>query len=59
MSRRPVVAAFTALSLSISTVFLGAGIAVAAPPPDGPTAADPSAISGPLGAKVTDDRCAW
>ena len=56
MPRRPVLAAFTALSVAVSTALLGAGGASAAPPPtDGPTAGNAKAIAGRLDSKLAKD----
>lgn len=56
MPRRPVLAAFTALSVAVSTALLGAGGASAAPPPtDGPTAASAKALAGRLDSKLAKD----
>jgi subtilisin family serine protease len=53
MPRRPVLAAFTALSVAVSTALLGAGGASAAPPPtDGPTAGSAKALDGRLDSKL-------
>src|SRR6478735_1360008 len=56
MPRRPVLAAFTALSVAVSTALLGAGGASAAPPPtDGPTAGSAKALAGRLDGKLAKD----
>ncbi|WP_456826751.1 S8 family serine peptidase [Cellulomonas sp. P5_E12] len=56
MPRRPVLAAFTALSVAVSTALLGAGGASAAPPPtDGPTAGNAKALAGRLDSKLAKD----
>ncbi|MEZ0446710.1 S8 family serine peptidase [Cellulomonas sp. ICMP 17802] len=53
MPRRPVLAAFTALSVAASTALLGAGGASAAPtPPDRPEAGDARALTGTVDDKV-------
>lgn len=55
MSRRPLLAGLTALSVTLGTAVLGAQPATAAPPPDTPSAADPGTLDPRAAARVSRD----
>lgn len=55
MSRRPLLAAITALSVTLGTAVLGAQAAAAAPPPDTPVAGDPDRLDARASGRVSLD----